>query len=394
MRRLVLSIAWAVALVLLLTSAPLAGDVTTPQGESPAVKAARDAVQQAAKIRREKALAHLRAVESGDQTAIDRTKAALDKAVKQENTAREGFAEAQRGGARTSPPQEPTAPSDEATRLRKIAQELRDRAEKIDMELSPEKFNELSRQVDVERARARALRTQIQETQDQDERRRLATEALFHERQADKFFADAEKLQAQAAEKIASAERLRRSAENLELEANKRAHEDEMKKAFDQPPELKKAFDKAAKESLDQLLKTFRELTEGETALDQSVSTDITVIVNNRPKTLVCILPGDNVEKVAAALGLADYEVVAQTGTGTVIAAYGDPQTIEAEAKAKRIPLCFVEINFCVIKAPLTAFRGHQHKAHPGGIHNHDAPDPPWSWAVTPPEPVVSWGGR
>ena len=126
----------------------------------------------------------------------------------------------------------------------------------------------------------------------------------------------------------------------------------------------------------------------------QPVSIDMTVTVPNRPKTLVCILPGDDVEKVAAALGLADYEVVAQTATGTVIAAEGDPQTIEAEAKAKRIPLCFVEINFCVIKAPLTAFRGHEHRAHPGGIHNHDAPDPPWSWAVTPPEPVVSWGGR
>ena len=126
----------------------------------------------------------------------------------------------------------------------------------------------------------------------------------------------------------------------------------------------------------------------------QSVSIDMTVTVPNRSKTLICIPPGTDAEKVAAALELADYEVVAQISTGTVIAAEGDPQVIDAKAKEKPIRLCFVEINFCVIKAPLTAFRGHQHKAHPGGIHNHDAPDPPWSWAVTPPEPVVSWGGR
>ena len=383
MRRLMRSIAWAVALVLLLTSAPLAGDVVPSQGESAAVKAARDAVQQAAKIRREKALVHLKAVESGDQPAIDRTKAELDEAIKQENTAQKEFKKTQQPSGGMSAPEEPTAPSDEATRLRKIAQELRDRAEKIDMELSPEKFNELSRQVDVERARARALRTQIQETQDQDERRRLATEALFHERQADKLFADAFKLEAEAAEKIASAESLRRDAQTLELEADKRARD-----------EMKKAFDKAAKESLDELLKTFRKLREGETALREPVSADLTVVVENRQTALICILPGDDVEKVAAALELADYEVVAQISTGTVIAAEGDPQVIEAKAKEKGIALCFVEINFCVIKAPLTAFRGHQHKAHPGGIHNHDAPDPPWSWSVTPPEPVVSWGGR
>jgi hypothetical protein len=126
----------------------------------------------------------------------------------------------------------------------------------------------------------------------------------------------------------------------------------------------------------------------------QSVSIDMRVTVPNPQTALVCILPGDDVEKVAAALELADYEVVAQISTGTVIAAEGVPQAIEAKAKEKRIPLCFVEINFCVIKAPLTAFRGHEHRAHPGGIHNHDAPDPPWSWAVTPPEPVVSWGGQ
>jgi len=126
----------------------------------------------------------------------------------------------------------------------------------------------------------------------------------------------------------------------------------------------------------------------------ESAVADVTVVVNNRQTALICIPPGADAATVAAALGLADYQVIATTATGTIIAAYGDPQTIEAEARKKGIPLCFVEINFCVIKAPLTAFRGHQHKAHPGGIHNHDAPDPPWSWSVTPPEPVVSWGGR
>jgi len=125
----------------------------------------------------------------------------------------------------------------------------------------------------------------------------------------------------------------------------------------------------------------------------QPVSADLTVLVDNRPRILICIPPSADVAKVATALGLAEHDVVAQLPTGTVIAAYGDPQTIEAEAKAKRIPLCFVEIDYCVIKTPLTAFRGHEHRAHPGGLHAHDAPDPPWDWGVTPPVPVVSWGG-
>jgi len=145
--------------------------------------------------------------------------------------------------------------------------------------------------------------------------------------------------------------------------------------------------------SMDLLDSTASEVQATGTA-GQATLVDITVTVDNRLTVLICIPPGDDPAKVTAALGLADYEVVAQISTGTVIAAEGDPQVIDAKAKDKGINLCFVEINFCVIKAPLTAFRGHQHKAHPGGIHNHDAPDPPWSWAVTPPESVLSWEGK
>jgi len=126
----------------------------------------------------------------------------------------------------------------------------------------------------------------------------------------------------------------------------------------------------------------------------QLISANIPVLVDNQQTALICIQPGHNAANVATALELANHQVIATTGTGTVIAAHGDPKTIETRARAKRIDLCFVEINYCMIMTPLTAFRGHVHELHRGGLHDHDAPDLPWSWAVTPPEPVVSWGGR
>ena len=124
------------------------------------------------------------------------------------------------------------------------------------------------------------------------------------------------------------------------------------------------------------------------------VSVDMTVVVDNRSKVMICIPPGVDPVKVATALGLTEHRVIAKASTGTIIMTPGDLQAIEAKAKEKGIALCFVEIDFCMIMTPLTAFRGHDHQAHRGGLHDHDAPDPPWTWSVTPPEPVVSWGGR
>jgi hypothetical protein len=117
------------------------------------------------------------------------------------------------------------------------------------------------------------------------------------------------------------------------------------------------------------------------------VSANITVAVENRQGTIVCLPKGKKVP------GL-DGEVIAEGPTEVLVATSKSPGEVQKLAKASGVTLCFVEIDFCVIKTPLTAFRGHEHRVHPGGIHNHDAPDPPWSWSVTPPEPVVSWGGE
>ncbi len=122
------------------------------------------------------------------------------------------------------------------------------------------------------------------------------------------------------------------------------------------------------------------------TAGSQPVSADVAVVVDNRPGTIVCLPKG---AKIAGLNG----EVIAEGPTEVLVVTSKTPEEVQRLAKASGVMLCFVEIDFCVIKTPLTAFRGHDHRSHPGGIHNHDAPDPPWSWAVTPPEPVVSWGG-
>jgi hypothetical protein len=113
----------------------------------------------------------------------------------------------------------------------------------------------------------------------------------------------------------------------------------------------------------------------------------MTVVVENRQGTIVCLPKGKTVP------GL-DGEVIAEGPAEVLVVTSKSPEEAERLARASGVTLCFVEINFCVIKTPLTAFRGHVHKVHPGGIHNHDAPDPPWNWSVTPPEAVVVWGGE
>jgi hypothetical protein len=119
----------------------------------------------------------------------------------------------------------------------------------------------------------------------------------------------------------------------------------------------------------------------------QPVSAEMTVVVESRPATIVCLPKG---AKIAGLNG----EVIAEGPAEVLVATSKTPEEVQKLATASGVTLCFVEIDFCVIKTPLTAFRGHVHTVHPAGLHNHDAPDPPWDWAVTPPEPVVSWGGE
>ena len=95
---------------------------------------------------------------------------------------------------------------------------------------------------------------------------------------------------------------------------------------------------------------------------------------------------------VAMALGLGGHQLLATGATGTIVRAPGDAKTIEKTAQDKGVNLCFVEPDYCTIMTPLTPFRGHDHKAHEHsgrGPHEHDGPDPPWTWGVIPPEIVV-----
>jgi hypothetical protein len=118
--------------------------------------------------------------------------------------------------------------------------------------------------------------------------------------------------------------------------------------------------------------------------------TEVFVFVDNRPEILACIAPGQNAQDAAIALGLAEYQTVVRTPTGTILRAPGDAGEVNRRASERRITLCFpAEANVCIIMTPLTPFRGHDHRAHQGPAHEHDAPDPPLDWGVTPPENVI-----
>ncbi len=122
--------------------------------------------------------------------------------------------------------------------------------------------------------------------------------------------------------------------------------------------------------------------------------TEVYVAVDNRPEILTCISPGQDTLAALNALGLGKkYQTLMSGPTGTIVKSLGDAQTIEKNAQAKGINLCFKpENNYCTIMTPLTPFRGHDHKAHEHsgrGPHDHDAPDPGPDWGVTPPEIVV-----
>jgi hypothetical protein len=112
--------------------------------------------------------------------------------------------------------------------------------------------------------------------------------------------------------------------------------------------------------------------------------------------TNVCISPGQDVANAVASMGLSNARVVASTATGTVVRTETDAKTAEKAATDKNVKTCFKpEPDYCLIFTPLTKFRGHDHAAqeadHGRGPHDHDGPDPPLAWGVTPPIPAWRW---
>jgi hypothetical protein len=121
---------------------------------------------------------------------------------------------------------------------------------------------------------------------------------------------------------------------------------------------------------------------------------DVFVAMDNREQTNVGILPGQDPKEAAKALG---GMILATGPQGAIISTVGDPETIKKKAQEIGLQTNFVEKNFRMNKAPLTPFRGHDHKAHEHsgrGPHDHDAPDPPLDWGVTPPEFTIRWEAR
>jgi len=122
--------------------------------------------------------------------------------------------------------------------------------------------------------------------------------------------------------------------------------------------------------------------------------TEVFVAVDNRLEVLACISPGQDPREAINALGLGKkYQMLVSGPTGTIVKGVGDAKTVEKNAQAKGVNLCFKpENDYCTIMTPLTPFRGHDHKAHEQsgrGPHDHDGPDPGPDWGVTPPKIVV-----
>ncbi|MGH7828338.1 MAG: hypothetical protein ACREQ7_24550 [Candidatus Binatia bacterium] len=115
---------------------------------------------------------------------------------------------------------------------------------------------------------------------------------------------------------------------------------------------------------------------------------DMVAFVDDRPRTLFCAYPEDDPK----ALGISS-QPVADLGDRVIHSTTESPEAVEKAAKDARMKFCVSflkpESDYCTIKAPLTAFRGHEHKDHHG--HNHDTPDPPLDWGVRPPETVIRW---
>lgn len=173
-------------------------------------------------------------------------------------------------------------------------------------------------------------------------------------------------------------------------------------------PKIREA--KGNKDPKDALDEAARKLKEAEEALKNCPKTtgmmiapqqpqEVFIAVDNRPQALVCIADGQNVDQATNTLGITESEVVASTpGGGTVVRTPSDPKTIDKTAAEKGVKLCFpTEGDFCTIMTPLTPFRGHDHAAHlrsGRGVHDHDGPNPPLTWGVTPPTPVIRLAPR
>jgi hypothetical protein len=115
---------------------------------------------------------------------------------------------------------------------------------------------------------------------------------------------------------------------------------------------------------------------------------EFALALNNQQGTIACVPQGYDPSPFKPT------SVLGSDQNGTVFVTNMTPQEVEAAAKEMGLNLCLSfkpEVNACNIKAPLTAFRGHDHKAHRGALHDHDAPDPPWNWGMTPPEMVITW---
>jgi hypothetical protein len=117
---------------------------------------------------------------------------------------------------------------------------------------------------------------------------------------------------------------------------------------------------------------------------------EVTAFMDTEQGSNVCTYNAEDAKKLGG-------DIISDGPSGTISNVKGSPQTVEKKAKEQKVKLCWVEINYCTIFTPLTSFRGHDHKAHVDsgrGQHDHDAPDPPWDWGITPPETVIRWEAK
>ncbi len=116
----------------------------------------------------------------------------------------------------------------------------------------------------------------------------------------------------------------------------------------------------------------------------------LVVRLDNRPWSLIGIPAGKDPQEVADQF--AEYQVISIPGGGKIVRVPGDVRTVAGLVGG--FNPAFVEIDPCTIMTPLSAFRGHDHESHMQshrGTHDHEAPDPPWTWGVTPPEIAIRW---
>ncbi|MBI2360134.1 MAG: hypothetical protein HYV04_14765 [Deltaproteobacteria bacterium] len=126
-------------------------------------------------------------------------------------------------------------------------------------------------------------------------------------------------------------------------------------------------------------------------------TTNMFAIMDTRPKQNFCFdaEPSEVMDKFKLSLGLSPTWLGKIDGYGSMFNSPASPQQIQEAAKKSGLNFCMSfkspEPDYCSIFTPLTAFRGHDEKPHQGGPHDHDAPDPPLTWGVTPPETVIRW---